>query len=144
MLNHEVLEGGVLMLTKWLFAAPLIVHGSAHISGFIASWTKNLAEYSENPWIFSSDITFQSPVGRAFGLLWLIAAIGFIASGLGLVFGQSWWPILAIAASVISLVVIVPWWNSVPPGAKVGAVFDVLVILAMLLPLKDKILDLIQ
>jgi hypothetical protein len=132
------------MLTKWLFVAPLVVHGLAHISGFIASWSKSLAGYTESPWIFSSTITLQTPVGRAFGLLWLIAAIGFVGTGLGLIFGQSWWPTLAIAASVVSLVVIVPWWNTVPPGAKFGAFFDVVVIIVLFLPLKEKILELVS
>ena len=131
------------MLTKLLFALPLIVHGLAHISGFIASWTANPAGYKEAPWIFSSDITMQSPAGRVFGLLWLIAAIGFVGTGLGLIFGHGWWPALAMVASIISLVVIVPWWNTVPPGAKFGAVFDVVVILAMLLPFKEKIIELV-
>lgn len=37
-------------------------------------------------------------------------------------------------AAVISLVAIVPWWNTVPPGAKVGAAFDILLIVALALP----------
>jgi hypothetical protein len=49
-----------------------------------------------------------------------------------------------MAASVISLVVIVPWWNTVPPGAKFGAFFDVAVIIVLLLPLKGKILELVS
>jgi uncharacterized membrane protein YphA (DoxX/SURF4 family) len=132
------------MLTRWLFAAPLIAHGLAHISGFIASWTESPAGYTESPWIFSSTITLQSPAGRAFGLLWLVAAIGFIGTGLMLVFGLRWWPASAMAASVISLFAIVPWWNTVPPGAKFGAFFDVVVIIVLLLPLKDNILELVS
>jgi hypothetical protein len=31
------------MLAKLLFTASLIVHGLAHISGFVASWTKSMA-----------------------------------------------------------------------------------------------------
>jgi hypothetical protein len=50
---------------------------------------------------------------------------------------------MAVAASIISLVVIVPWWNTIPPEARVGAVFKLLVIIAMVLPVKDKILDLV-
>jgi hypothetical protein len=47
------------MLCKWMFAAPMIVHGLAHINGFIASRTEGMAGYVENPWIYSSDITFK-------------------------------------------------------------------------------------
>ena len=49
-----------------------------------------------------------------------------------------------MAASIISLIVIEPRWNTVPPGAKVGAALDVLVLIVMQLLLKDKILDLVH
>jgi len=53
-------------------------------------------------------------------LLWLVAILGLVGSALGIVFRLAWWPDLAIAASAVSLLVIAPWWNTVPPGARVG------------------------
>ena len=131
-------------MIRFVFAVPLLVHGLAHISGFLAAWTSADVGYREQSWLFSADITMSSPVGKAFGLLWLVAAIGLIGSGLGMVFRQDWWPALAMAASAISLVVILPWLRTVPPGAWVGAAFDVLVIVVLLTPLRDRIVELIQ
>ncbi len=131
-------------MIRFVFAVPLIMHGLAHMSGFVASWTSNLVGFSERPWILSSGVALQSSAGRAFGLLWLVATVSFIGSGLGLVFKQQWWPSLAIPAAIISLVAIAPWWHTVPPGAWAGAAFDLLVIIVLFLPLKDRILDLVQ
>jgi hypothetical protein len=48
-----------------------------------------------------------------------------------------------IAACAISLLVIVPWWNTVPPGAKIGAFFDLLVIVILLSPLQERVLQIV-
>lgn len=76
-------------------------------------------------------------MGRAYSLLWLLSALGLLGAGLGLIFAQGWWCALAIAASAISLVSIVPWWKAVPPGAKFGAFFDLFAILFLLSPLGE-------
>lgn len=131
-------------MARWLLAAPLILHGIAHISGFISSWTSNLAGFVERPWILSSTVTLRDPLGRAFGLLWLVALISLVGAGVGLISGQDWWPSLTVIGAILSLVVILPWWNTVPPGAKVGAAFNLLVIILLLLPVKSRILELIQ
>jgi hypothetical protein len=129
-------------MIRFVFAIPLIVHGLAHLSGFFASWTTASAGYPiDRPWLFSPHVTLTSPIGKAFGLLWLVAAAGLAGSGLGLLFLQEWWTALAAAAAVVSLVVIVPWWRTVPPGAWVGAGFDVLVIVLLLTPVKNRIIE---
>lgn len=131
-------------MIRILFAVPLIVHGLAHISGFIASWTSLDVGYADRSWLFSADVTLDSPVGKAFGLLWLAAAVGLAGSGVGLLLRQEWWPTVAVLAAAISLVVIVPWGRTVPPGARVGAAFDMLVILALQTPVRDRLLELVS
>jgi hypothetical protein len=131
-------------MTRMILAAPLILHGIAHISGFISSWTSNDAGFSKRPWILSSRVALNDPLGRAFVLIWLAAMVSLAGAGLGLIFRQGWWPSLTIIGAVLSFVVIIPWWNTVPPGAKFGAAFDLLVIFLLLLPLKSRILDLVQ
>jgi hypothetical protein len=122
---------------KFVLAIPFLFHGLAHLSGFLASWTATDAGYMDKSWIFSPGVYLQSGVGRLFGLLWLVAMAGLIGSALGIITHQEWWPILAIVSGVTSLVVIIPWWNTVPPGAKVGAVFDILMIGMLLSPLQQ-------
>ena len=128
------------MLLRYFFVVALAMHGLAHITGFIASWTSLPAGYPEKPWVLSSSVTLQSPIGRVFGALWLVASVTLVGAAVGLVRRSEWWPGLAMAGATLSLLVILPWWNTVPPGAKIGAAFDVLVMLALLLPLREQIM----
>ncbi len=129
---------------RLFLAVPLLAHGLAHLSGFFASWTSSDNGYNTQPWLFSSTVHLQSTLGRAFGLLWLVAMFGLAGSALGILFRQAWWPYAAVASSAISLCVIVPWWNTVPLGAKFGAVFDLLVIGIMLSPAKEGLLEIVR
>jgi hypothetical protein len=128
---------------QFVFAAPLLVHGLAHASGFLASWSSQDAGYSDEPWIFSSGVKLDQGLGRVFGAIWLLAAIGFIAAAFGVVTRQTWWVLLAIPAAVASLVAIAPWWNTVPPGARIGALFDLIVLAALTLPWRETIIELV-
>ncbi len=69
----------------------------------------------------------------------MAAALGLVGAGLGLLFGQAWWPTLAIAAAAVSLVAIVPWLTVVPPGAWAGVVFDLVIMVALLPPWSERI-----
>ncbi len=125
---------------RLIFALPLLVHGLAHLSGFLAAYTAGELGFRPQAWLLSGGVTIHSPTGKAFGLLWLLAMLGFVGAALGVFFQQAWWPALALAAAAVSLVVIVPWWNTIPPGARVGAAFDVLIWLLLASPLRDPLL----
>jgi hypothetical protein len=118
-------------------AAPLIVHGLAHLSGCAACWTSRGLGFADRPWVFSHQGSLHTPVGRAFGLLWLSSAVLLVGSGLALLAGSGAWPPLALAGACVSLAAIVPWWRTVPPGARVGVVFDLLIVYAVLQHLLD-------
>jgi hypothetical protein len=128
------------MILHYLVTAAFIMHGLAHISGFIAAWTSNANGFNKNPWILSKSITLHTPVGKLFGLLWLAAMIALVFSGLGLLFWPSVWPVLPVVGAILSLGVIIPWWNTVVPGAKVGAVFDLLTLVALIFPWNQQVM----
>ena len=117
-------------MIRFLFAIPLIGHGLAHFSGFLASWTGANVGFADNPWIFSDKIFMNSGVGHVFGIIWMLAMAGLVSAGLGIIFRWNWWAYSALAGAILSLMVIVPWWFTVPPGARIGAVFDLAIIIA--------------
>jgi uncharacterized membrane protein YphA (DoxX/SURF4 family) len=124
-----------------LLALTLLGHGIGHVMGFLASWTDLPMGFTKSPWIFSRDITIQSSVGKAFGILWLISMGAFIASAIGLLMGQSWWTTVAFIASFLSLIAFIPWWNTFAPGPKQAIVLvDVVVIAVLLGPWKGELL----
>lgn len=124
------------MLLKWLLALVLIAHGIGHITGVSAFWTKLPMGFNQNPWIFGASGTLSSLVGRIFGLIWLAATVILIAAGVGLLTNQTWWTSAAMIGAIVSLVAIVPWWNTVTSGVKVGALLDVAILIGLLTPLK--------
>lgn len=119
----------------------LLGHGIGHVMGFLASWTNLPMGFTQSSWIFTKDILIQSHVGKAFGILWLVSMVAFIASAIGLFSGQSWWTTVAIIASFLSLLAFIPWWNTFTPGSKQAAVLvDVVVIAVLLGPWKGELL----
>ncbi len=131
-------------MLHFIASAAFILHGLAHVSGFMASWTRNSSGFSDKPWVLSTGVTLQSGTGHIFGLLWLVAAICSVGAGIGLATQQAWWPILAVFQAIVSLIVIVPWWNTVVAGAKAGAAFDVIVLIALLLPWRESVIAAVQ
>ena len=128
-------------LLSIIVAVALLGHGIGHVMGFLASWTKLPMGFTESPWILSTDTNIQSTTGKAFGVLWLLAMAAFIGAVVGLFMEQSWWTTAAVIASVLSLVAIVPWWNTYTPGSKQALVLvDVVVIAVLLGPWKDELL----
>ncbi|HEY7343106.1 MAG TPA: hypothetical protein VH591_19695 [Ktedonobacterales bacterium] len=122
-------------MLRYFVAIILLVHGIGHIMPFMAAWTSQKAGFSSAPWIFSGGMTVGSPVGQAFGLLGLVALLGFVAGAIGLVTQQPWWPMATVAAAAISLVTILPWVSSWPVGSMIGALaVDIAVIVALVPP----------
>jgi hypothetical protein len=119
---------------RWIVLVVLLAHGIGHILGFLESWTNIPAGFTEQPWLLSSGVTMEGNVGRAFGLLWLVALVAFLGAVFGLYTHQEWWRTLALAAAFISLFAILPWWNSVTAGARIRAVLVDLAVIVALLP----------
>jgi hypothetical protein len=40
------------------------------------------------------------------------------------------------------LVAIIPWWNTVPPGARIGAFFNLVIVIVVVTPIREKVLEL--
>ena len=124
---------------KFIFAFPLIMHGLANLAGFFEAFGRARRGFNDQPWIFSPGVKLQSAIGRSFGMLWLISTICLIGAGVGLIFHQSWWAMAAISGAVCSLLAILPWWNTVVPGARFAAFFDLVMIVVLLSPLHEQI-----
>jgi hypothetical protein len=127
-------------MVRYIVALVLLGHGAGHALGFLAAWTELPMGFRDRPWILGEDVKIQTAVGRAFGFLWFAALAGFIGAALGLLLRQQWWEVLAVAASTISILAILPWWNTVTPGPRLWALLvDVVVLIGLLGPWKDQI-----
>jgi hypothetical protein len=128
-------------MLSYIAAIAVFMHGVGHIAGILSAWTPINSGFTDRSWIFFKGATIKSPLGRIWGLLWLAALVYLVAAGLGIAFDQAWWPTLALVGAIVSLFAIVPWWNTVVSGARAGALFDLLILLALLL-WKDRLVRL--
>jgi len=116
------------------------MHGIGHISFFFAAFTPVAMDFASSPWLLPGAFTVDSPVGKVFAMLWLVAMIGFVAAALGLASKRPWWPTVAVTASMISLVVILPWWNTINPSTRFWATAaDGVVIVAFAFPWRTQV-----
>lgn len=129
------------MVLQYIAGLVLLGHGIGHLMGFMESWTSINVGFTDKPSILGGNYMMDSTLGKAFGIVWLVAMVLFIGSGFGVLTDHTWWRMLAIAGSLISLVGIVPWWNTVVVGVKMGALLDVAILLVLLLSQGDAITD---
>jgi hypothetical protein len=118
-------------LIKLLILGMLVMHGIGHVTGFLTAWTKIPMGFRDNPWIFSKSVRLGSPIGKVVGLIWLVAMISFLVAAFGLFTNQAYWMDFAVVAAICSLMVILPWPNTVVPGALYGGTLANLFILVM-------------
>jgi len=128
-------------MLQYLVMIVLMAHGIGHVTGIMRSWTSIEVGFSDKPWILGGNHTMESTVGKAWGVLWLVALFAFLGSGISVAMGSESWRYTALIGSVFSILAIVPWWNTVMTGAKAGVILDLAIILVLLLPWGEKITD---
>jgi hypothetical protein len=115
-------------MIRILIAVGLIVHGLIHLIGFAVPWRLvNMADMPYDTTVLAGKVDLGDAGIRLFGVLWLVATIGFIAAGVGLFALAPWWQGLTLAVTLLSLVLCILGW----PDTQFGLYIN-LVILAYL------------
>ena len=128
-------------MLQYIAALVLIAHGIGHLVGFLPAWTKIDPGFKDRPWVLPGARTIDSGTGKAWSAIWIASLVLFIISGIGVFMGGTWWRQWAIIGSVVSIVAIVPWWNTVIAGAKAGVALDVAILLVLLVPGLESVAD---
>lgn len=129
------------MLLRWGLAGVLVLHGIGHIMFPATVWADGAMGFTESPWLLPGALTMQSPAGQISAGIWLVALVLFLAAAIGLVRGASWWAPTVLTAAVLSLLVLVLWWNTITPESRVWvALVDGAIIVALAGPWKAKVL----
>jgi hypothetical protein len=104
-------------------AALFLAHAIAHLAGFAWPWWV-LEPLPTSP----NDTALIGDVGmQAASVLWLAAAIGFVAAALAVMLGWSLWRKITAGAAITSLVLSVLCW----PGSLLGVPINVAILLAL-------------
>jgi len=111
------------LLTNFAIAF-LWLHGLVHVMGAVVYM--RLGSIGGLPYktVLANRWDVGAVGAAAFGLLWAVAAAGFIVAGGGLSAGADWWRPMTVGVAALSLVLAVLDWQS----AFVAAALDLAVI----------------
>ena len=122
-----------------LMAVVILLHGLAHLWYVTLSlrWVAFRPEmgWSGESWLLSS--LFADDVVRILAtILYTIAALGFIASGVGMLAAKQWFRAVMLWSAAISLIAIVLFWDGgtsqLVEKGLLGLVINVLAIIGVL------------
>jgi hypothetical protein len=116
-------------LFRLLVVVFLVMHGIGHLIWFLAAWTRIRAGVGDGPWGLPGAVTIRSPLGKAWGLLALLAAVLFSWAGLALLAGLPAWRSLMFFGIVVSFVAVAPWRRQSPGSTWLMAILADLVLL---------------
>ncbi len=101
-------------MIKILFAIFLILHGMVHLLYFGQS-----ARYFElqpgmtwpdGSWMFSRFLGNET-IRTLAGVLLVLAALGFVISGVGIFVKQTWWHTAVVVTATLSSLIFILFWN---------------------------------
>lgn len=108
-----------------LLGVFLVLHGIAHLVGFVVPWNLLNVEDVEYKTTLLSGRWDVGDLGiRLVGILWLAGAAAFIATGAALLAGAAWWKKAAFYTSLGSLTLSVLGW----PDSRIGVAINFLLL----------------
>lgn len=129
----------------WLRTAVglfILAHGFGHSIWFLSALSRD-GLVDDWPWVLPGRVTITSPVGKLFGLLAFVSALGFILGGFGLLNQQEWWRSLVTGSAVLSAAAVLPWSGRSPGSTVLNAVLvDVALLLLALQPWSAQLTEL--
>jgi hypothetical protein len=104
--------------------AILWVHGLIHLMGAVVYMRLGSIEGLPYKTVLAGRWDVGGAGAAAFGLLWAVAAAGFVVAGAGLAAGADWWRPMTLVSAARSLVIALIDW----PVAFVAVGVDLVVI----------------
>lgn len=122
-------------MLQYAIAVFLALHGLVHGWYVVLSqgWVEYEAEMGWNgySWLLSGVLGQESTLAVA-SVLYVLVALGFVASGVGYLTEQDWWVSALVVAAVLSSVVIVALWDGRPEQLVEKGVVGVLINVGLL------------
>lgn len=116
-------------VVRAILAIIVGAHGIGHVLFLVPVLGLTDWGQSSSSWLLSSEVVAKA-VG---GVIWAVALIGFVAAAIGMFSESSWWRTLAVVVSLVSLAGLALFWDNPPTQPVIAAaIFDVVVLLALL------------
>jgi hypothetical protein len=117
-------------MLRWVLSIVFVIHGFSHLVGFVVPW--GIGQVKDAPYkttLLADAIEVGDRGIRAFGVLWLIAALAFVVAGFACLTSQAWWTSFAVWTAAFSLVLSILGW----PEARLGTAVDLLILVLLIL-----------
>ncbi len=101
---------------KYVFAFLVVIHALIHLMAFAKAFQLGNSE------------SLTQAISKPFGICWLLTTLVYLAALTGYFMDKTFWPVLAIIASVLSQVLIIMVWRD----AKFGTIANILIVLIAL------------
>lgn len=112
-------------MIRIIVAIVFVVHGLVHLMGFVVPWRLATIEgLAYKTTLLSGAVDVGDAGIRVIGLLWLLAAIGFVVAGVGVFTLQPWWQTLALLVTLFSLVITILGW----PDSQFGLLINLAIL----------------
>jgi len=106
-------------------AILLIVHGLVHLLGFVVPWRLATVEsLAYKTTLLSGNLDVGEAGIRVIGLLWLLAAIGFVVAGIAAFALHPWWRAVTLGVTLLSLVLCILDW----PDTQLGVLINLVIL----------------
>jgi len=118
-----------------IVAAFLLLHGIAHLVGFLAPWgllpapKPGAAPPPSANLLFGGHLIVGQSAARVLGTLWLIVAVGFAAVAYGIWRDAPWTLPALVIVALSSLLLCVMWW----PVTKIGLAVNTVLLAALII-----------
>jgi len=117
-------------MLRVILALLLLLHGLVHVLGFVVPW--RLASVETMPYtttLLAGSLNVGASGIRVVGALWLLAAVGLVIAGVGVLTAQSWWAPLALVVVLCSLMLTILGW----PASYFGVLVNVALLAYLIL-----------
>jgi hypothetical protein len=99
-----------------LFGPLLLIHGLVHLIVMGAALAAGSLASSGTLGSLARVARHESPLGKAWPVVWLAAGGSLLAGAIGLIGGQAWWRTIVVVGISCSLAAILPWWEILNPA----------------------------
>jgi 2-hydroxy-6-oxonona-2,4-dienedioate hydrolase len=112
----------------------LLLHGAAHLVGFLAPWGllpaphPGAAPPPQTNVLLGGRVTIEDTTARGLGVIWLVVGLAFVMVAFGLWRQSPWSRTAYITVVLVSLALSIAWW----PVARIGVLVNALLLLVPL------------
>jgi hypothetical protein len=126
-------------MLQFIFGVFIVLHGLIHLLYFGQSARRFELKpgmvWPDGSWAFSRLLGDEATRNLA-SISLVLAAIGFVTGGIGILMGQTWWRPVVVGAAAFSSVVYLLFWNgrvqNLDGQGAVGLLIDLAILVAVL------------